>query len=369
MRARPGRRRLAIGLMRLKTMTTGRYVIAALAALCLAAIGRPAQGQQAEARTISGATLNGQVARIDAENVYIDTAEKRLTVAAEDLESIAFSGDDPEIEEADKEFQWMVVTAVQGEILRAKSLSCAQGKADMTGLGWEIRGADTSALARAVRTSALGGTELKDSPYGAITPSETTDIVVLSGEKSDIQVDGTLKSLDGKELVWEIEGAVKRIPAVRVKALVFRRHAAGAPTPPAAKLALFDGSIAVLKALRLEGDLLTGRWSGGAFSATMPNPKLIMFQSIRVAYLSDREPERIEVRPFFDIPWAPRRDLSIEGKPLRIQGTRYTKGLGTHPYCRMVYRIEGEGFKALWYPDGEAIAKAVEYGRMFARAF
>jgi flavorubredoxin len=31
--------------------------------------------------------------------------------------------------------------------------------------------------------------------------------------------------------------------------------------------------------------------------------------------------------------------------------------------------IEGEGFKALWYPDGEAIAKAVEYGRMFARAF
>jgi hypothetical protein len=31
--------------------------------------------------------------------------------------------------------------------------------------------------------------------------------------------------------------------------------------------------------------------------------------------------------------------------------------------------IHDEGFKALWYPDGEAIAQAVEYGRMFARAF
>jgi hypothetical protein len=71
--------------------------------------------------------------------------------------------------------------------------------------------------------------------------------------------------------------------------------------------------------------------------------------------LSDLTPTEVEHVPFFDdeFPW--RKDRSVSGRPLTLDGRRYEKGFGMHAQCRMVFdlRREYRRFTAVAGIDGD----------------
>jgi hypothetical protein len=68
----------------------------------------------------------------------------------------------------------------------------------------------------------------------------------------------------------------------------------------------------------------------------------IRFRKLRTVFLSDLTPAEATHTPFFDdeFPW--RRDTSVSGQPLRLDGTTYGKGPGLHARTRLVFGLGGE---------------------------
>jgi hypothetical protein len=86
-----------------------------------------------------------------------------------------------------------------------------------------------------------------------------------------------------------------------------------------------------------------------------------------VVHLSDLEPAEVEETPWLGSrTWPHRRDLCVAGTPLRVRGTTYSRGLGTHSRCRLVYDLAGgfRRFRAVLALDDTAPARAAAIVRV-----
>jgi hypothetical protein len=60
-----------------------------------------------------------------------------------------------------------------------------------------------------------------------------------------------------------------------------------------------------------------------------------------VVFLSDRKPKSYQHTPFLDVSWPLMTDAAVTGRPLRLAGSTFDKGLGTHSQCRITYALDG----------------------------
>lgn len=70
----------------------------------------------------------------------------------------------------------------------------------------------------------------------------------------------------------------------------------------------------------------------------------ISLQGGRFAYLSDLQPAEVEQRFPAEFTyevdvWGYKKDRSVAGGPLSLNGKSYAKGLGVHSYCKLTYRL------------------------------
>jgi hypothetical protein len=86
-----------------------------------------------------------------------------------------------------------------------------------------------------------------------------------------------------------------------------------------------------------------------------------------MTYLSDLNPSKVEETPFFGrrLPW--RRDISLLGEPLKMNGQTYDRGLAVHSRCVLTYDLNGRysTFEALVGFDDAVKGK----GRVDCRVF
>jgi hypothetical protein len=68
----------------------------------------------------------------------------------------------------------------------------------------------------------------------------------------------------------------------------------------------------------------------------------VVFHSDRVVYLSDMAAVRQETQGLLHAPWPIQKDRSVGGKPMRLGGRRFDKGLGVHARTQLVYALDGQ---------------------------
>jgi hypothetical protein len=68
----------------------------------------------------------------------------------------------------------------------------------------------------------------------------------------------------------------------------------------------------------------------------------VVFHSDRVVYLSDMAAVRQETKGLLHAPWPIQKDRSVGGKPMRLGGRRFDKGLGVHARTQLVYALDGQ---------------------------
>jgi len=61
----------------------------------------------------------------------------------------------------------------------------------------------------------------------------------------------------------------------------------------------------------------------------------------RAVFLSDIKPKSYEHTPFLDVSWPLVADAAVSGRSLRLAGSTFDKGLGTHSQCRITYALDG----------------------------
>lgn len=176
------------------------------------------------------------------------------------------------------------------------------------------------------------------------------DVAWVRGEDEGIvTVAGRAQELVDGKLRFTYEGEARSINPARLVALAFAAH------PPAAR-----GAAPYQVFQLLAGDRLSGVWTGiggdafemqTAWGARMKLPGTsvseIAFRNGKLAYLSDLEPAAVDEVPYFGRLMTYRRDVNLQGEPLKMKDKLYKKGLAVHSRAALTYELDGryETFK------------------------
>jgi hypothetical protein len=176
-------------------------------------------------------------------------------------------------------------------------------------------------------------------PGAAPGPAGDNDAIELTnGDRVEGRIEG---ARDGRLHVRASIGALRVDPA-RVRSLVLARG--DAPLEPA------PGIQVLLETT--DGERLTGEWVslspvevrlktawGGEQVVPMERALRLTVLNGRLVFLSDLRPAEVQETPYFETPHPFRVDRSQGGRPLRLGGRIFSRGLGVHARSALTYTL------------------------------
>jgi NPCBM/NEW2 domain len=168
--------------------------------------------------------------------------------------------------------------------------------------------------------------------------------LVIAKDGNLTEIAGRVKQWEGNQLRFVYEGEEHTIPGDRLQAIVFAAHPANRSASTAVQIVHLNS-----------GDKLSGKWTGikgSNISLQMPWDQTwelpidsvveISTRNGNLVQLSDLEPSAVEQTPYFGRLMPYKRDVSLEGEPLKMKGKSYSKGLAVHSRCVLTYDLDGQ---------------------------
>jgi hypothetical protein len=299
------------------------------------------------ARTAAGKQLTGPIARLGADWAVEIGSKVRRKIAAGELVELRQVGVDLPPLPSDEH---LVLTT--GERLPFRSLRLDDEKLfidhpDVKGEGGKEASVPLSAVVLIWR---LG-------PDRVVVPERwrrqlqaarrPRDRVFLRNGDS---IEGTLNAINGDTV--EVEAGKKTVKARwgQVAAIALSSELTDRPRPAAglaARVVLTatersPGGRLALTAPSLVGGELRGKTSFGAI-LRVPLERVASLELLggKVVPLSGVKPSRYEYQPYLDEKWSWSADSNVTGRDLRVGGSSYDRGVGTHARCRLTYSLGG----------------------------
>jgi hypothetical protein len=175
------------------------------------------------------------------------------------------------------------------------------------------------------------------------------DVVLL---RNGDAVEGTLLGLArGKDCEVKAGKQVRRLPFAQVAAVALNTELQAVPKfkGPYGLLVVRNGARLSLLSARLtaDGKALEGKAAfGPAVTVPLAQAAALDVRLGRAVYLSDLRPEEYTHKPFLGIDWPLVRDGSAAGGEIRLEGSTFDKGLGTHAESAVTYDLCG---KYAWF--------------------
>jgi hypothetical protein len=171
------------------------------------------------------------------------------------------------------------------------------------------------------------------------------DVVYL---QNGDRIEGTLSALSGN-VGCEITANGRKVqtPWSKLAGIAFNTdRQARLRTKKAYTRAVLDGGARV-NFLNLQFEEKTRHWIGKTqFGPTWELPESsVLALDVRqgqAVNLADLVPSRYEHQPFLGVSWPLVKDAAVTGQPLRLHGSTYEKGLGTHAACQVAYKLDGQ---------------------------
>jgi hypothetical protein len=159
------------------------------------------------------------------------------------------------------------------------------------------------------------------------------------------RIEGLFAAIDDKLVDFKTErGKRSQMERDRVAAIALSTELALKPRSEttSTRLVLANGSRVSLTGLRLDKSDLVGRMLSGA-ELRVPLAEYVTLEprGSRSVYLSDLRPARFEETPYFSTRWGYRKDASIVGRGLQLEGNHFDKGIGMHSAGRLTYELGG----------------------------
>ena len=163
------------------------------------------------------------------------------------------------------------------------------------------------------------------------------DQVLLEIEGEVQVVKGFLVTIDDKEIVTSFEGERATFPRDQVYGVVMAKPELVLPSQNA-EVHLADGTRLKGNVKRFDGTTLVFvLLDGGEVGLEWNSVVRLHLNADRLVFLSDLEPAEAVKQPLVAPVRDWQRDRSVAGKPLRLDGEPYRKGLGTASGMRLVF--------------------------------
>ena len=298
----------------------------------------------ADFHTIDGKTTIGELKAVDAKGMLTVQPENGAAtrLPADEVMRIDFTED----VEPDELLEGVILYLPHGDRMGGKLVKSSQTSLEIesASLG-KVKLSLENLIAIEFRRA---GEQLKDieKMRAQLLNNRTRNDVSFSANGD--QVSGILVGFDGntvalKSSLGNISLKTSRLFGVALAARSRR------PPPPTllAVVRCMDGS-------RVTGQLRPAP-AGGLTLQLLAGPQVrvakgqlidVVFKQGKLVYLSDLKPSAQKVTPYFggDPTWPYRRDRNYDGKPIRVAGKTYQKGLGMFSGMTLTYDLGG-GFK------------------------
>lgn len=297
-------------------------------------------------RTLKGANLQGKVVSFSANELLFAVGSENKKVPFEEILQIDF-----EPQSAFPQGPISLVEFTDGSLLHCSKVEI---------LGQTLR--FTLGQAPAVETPLVkvswilfDGRNAKDRATWAerVSKKRKRDVLAVQIKDADTGegvlnlLEGTLgeASADGKTIDFSTIGAAKPIavPLANLHALIFQRAIDPAALPVICKV--IDTGKSEIQAARLDwqqGQLQVIAASG--FAVTLPASALhrLDFSRGKLVFLSDMEPFKVTLSSDQDRISIFKKDMNLDGGPLRINGVVFAKGLALLATTELEYDLKGE---------------------------
>ena len=170
------------------------------------------------------------------------------------------------------------------------------------------------------------------------------DLLLAQTKKGEvIAIPGIVEGTERDKLRFRYQNQTRTLPLQQVEGLVM------AARPESRR----DDELRPTFSL-IGGAVVSGRWKdldtsvwkidtawGQALNLPAAEIQGVRFRGGKMSYLSDLNPGKVEETPFFGHRLSWRRDVSLVGEPLRMNGLAYDRGVAVHSRCILTYDLSG----------------------------
>lgn len=327
-----------------------------------------APGIEVTIEPLEGKSLVGRLAELSAERIVVETASGVQTLSPKHLQSVQLGG----LPTSERPSVW--VELVDGSLLTGRSLQSGGGKATLETLFGERLDLPPRAI-RSLRFQAQSPEiaaqwqELFKVPAGGdlvVLRKTSTREVEEEGKAPKTvtqtvldQLEGTILEVSPAGAKFDFDGEKIDVKREKMEGIIYF-HPAKRELPPAVgRLLALDGSVWSVRTLDLKGGNISLTTPAGVpQSLPLASVSQIDFGVGNILFLTDMEQELVQgeisfqpknmVSSFKQLT-APRKNRSLSGEPLSIQGVKYHKGINLHSRTRLDVRV----------PDGYRQFRAV----------
>jgi hypothetical protein len=159
-----------------------------------------------------------------------------------------------------------------------------------------------------------------------------------------VAIPGVLEGSDNDRLLFNYQGKTRKLPIEMVEGLIMA--ARPDPDQPDVARSTFDlpGGVTVTgrwKALETASWKVETPW-GQDLNLPAPDVQGVKFRGGRVTYLSDLIPSKVEEAPFFGRAFPYKRDTTLLGEPLKLDGKTFERGLAVHSRSSLTFDLNGK---------------------------
>jgi len=234
----------------------------------------------------------------------------------------------------------------RGGRLSARALRAGDAPAavDVSGYGWEGQNVPLASLRALAAGHFLGDAPAADKEAFERLRGEPPvgfDWVSVAGEARHGTISCVVEEVSAAGLRVALAGASRTIPLSAVRWIVFSSAPRARQEERAHVIELADGTRIPADSLELTNGMLTAQRHGARYTVQAGRLQRIQVASDAYVYLSDLEPQSVQLRPFLDVAWRPRFDRNAAGGPLVLDGRTYARGIGMHARTEMTFAIDG----------------------------
>jgi hypothetical protein len=170
------------------------------------------------------------------------------------------------------------------------------------------------------------------------------DLLLAQTKKGEvIAISGVVEQTQGGRLHFSYQGRSRTLPLEQVEGLILAfRPDAPQPDQLRPTFTLTSGVVVSGKWQSLNTEIwkIQAPW-GQDVNLPAPAVQEARFRGGKMTYLSDLTPSKVEEQPYFGhrLPW--RRDVNLQGEPLKMNGRTYERGLAVHSRCILTFDLNG----------------------------
>ena len=288
----------------------------------------------AEVVTLKGERQTGELIEVTDANAILKQGDQSTSISLTTILEINFPTS-PSVEP----IEGAEVTLADGSRLIARKFSVAgeKGRIETAYGNLTIPVAKISAVRFGMSTARL------DESWQALLAKESaTDLLVVKNEDVLDFLEGVTSDV-GDKINILLDGAEAKVARERVFGVVYHRRI---PSLAKSVCEVRLGRGDRLEAAQIsyaKGEARIRLAAGGDLAIAAEQIAAFDFSISKIKYLSDLKPRDVKYVPFWDLfLYEYRRDLSLDGGPLTLQGKSYPRGLALHSKSTLRYRIGGE---------------------------